>query len=243
MRSNRAKLREPRFMLDAKKHFLTVRTPRVWNGFPREVVEAPSVRVFKDRLDMHMVGMSTDRFDRLAVQGTRRSLLQHHNPKASVLRHSAFLMVQLSQPYIATGKTVALTIYTFVGRVMSLLFKSVDSCPRNCYGNGDCVSGNCRCFLGFLGPDCGRASCPVLCSGNGQYMKGRCLCHSGWKGAECDVPTSQCIDVSCSSHGTCIMGTCICNPGYKGESCEEAMQSNLQASTSMKLQEKLQSFP
>ncbi|XP_036042575.1 teneurin-4 isoform X3 [Onychomys torridus] len=104
---------------------------------------------------------------------------------------------------------------------LTTTIESVDNCPSNCYGNGDCVSGTCHCFLGFLGPDCGRASCPVLCSGNGQYMKGRCLCHSGWKGAECDVPTSQCIDVACSSHGTCIMGTCICNPGYKGESCEE----------------------
>uniref|UniRef100_A0A8C3K781 Teneurin-4 n=1 Tax=Calidris pygmaea TaxID=425635 RepID=A0A8C3K781_9CHAR len=104
---------------------------------------------------------------------------------------------------------------------LTTAIESVDNCPSNCYGNGDCVSGTCHCFLGFLGPDCGRASCPVLCSGNGQYMKGRCLCHSGWKGAECDVPTNQCIDVSCSNHGTCIMGTCICNPGYKGESCEE----------------------
>ncbi|KAF7245377.1 Mucin-6 [Varanus komodoensis] len=54
MRSNGAKRRKPRFHLDARKHFLTVRRPRVWNGLPREVVEAPSVRVFKDRLDMHM---------------------------------------------------------------------------------------------------------------------------------------------------------------------------------------------
>ncbi|KYO31859.1 hypothetical protein Y1Q_0003424 [Alligator mississippiensis] len=104
---------------------------------------------------------------------------------------------------------------------LTTAIESMDNCPSNCYGNGDCVSGTCHCFLGFLGPDCGRASCPVLCSGNGQYMKGRCLCHSGWKGAECDVPTNQCIDVSCNNHGTCIMGTCICNPGYKGESCEE----------------------
>ncbi|XP_038969066.1 teneurin-4 isoform X3 [Rattus norvegicus] len=104
---------------------------------------------------------------------------------------------------------------------LTTTIESVENCPSNCYGNGDCISGTCHCFLGFLGPDCGRASCPVLCSGNGQYMKGRCLCHSGWKGAECDVPTNQCIDVACSSHGTCIMGTCICNPGYKGESCEE----------------------
>ncbi|XP_037377959.1 teneurin-4-like [Talpa occidentalis] len=104
---------------------------------------------------------------------------------------------------------------------LTTAIESVDNCPSNCFGNGDCISGTCHCFLGFLGPDCGRASCPVLCSGNGQYMKGRCLCHSGWKGAECDVPTNQCIDVACSNHGTCIMGTCICNPGYKGESCEE----------------------
>ncbi|XP_048837963.1 teneurin-4 isoform X3 [Brienomyrus brachyistius] len=98
---------------------------------------------------------------------------------------------------------------------------SIDDCPNNCFGNGDCVSGTCHCFSGFRGPDCGRASCPVLCSGNGQYLKGRCVCHSGWKSAECDVPTSQCIDLSCSHHGTCIAGTCICNPGYKGENCEQ----------------------
>ncbi|KAF7239888.1 hypothetical protein EYD10_13481, partial [Varanus komodoensis] len=58
MRFNGAKLREPRFHLGARKHFLTVRTPRVWNELPREVVKAPSGRVFKDRLDMRMVGMS-----------------------------------------------------------------------------------------------------------------------------------------------------------------------------------------
>ncbi|KAF7244516.1 Glutathione peroxidase 7, partial [Varanus komodoensis] len=56
-RSNGAKLREPRFHSDARKHFLTVRTPRVWNGLPREVIEAPSVRVFKERLDIHMVSL------------------------------------------------------------------------------------------------------------------------------------------------------------------------------------------
>uniref|UniRef100_A0A8C2G035 Teneurin-4 n=1 Tax=Cyprinus carpio TaxID=7962 RepID=A0A8C2G035_CYPCA len=98
---------------------------------------------------------------------------------------------------------------------------SIDDCPSNCFGNGDCVAGNCHCFPGFRGPDCSRASCPVLCSGNGQYLKGRCMCHSGWKGSECDVPTNQCIDITCSGHGTCIVGTCICNPGYKGENCEE----------------------
>ncbi|XP_060682601.1 teneurin-4 isoform X6 [Hemiscyllium ocellatum] len=104
---------------------------------------------------------------------------------------------------------------------MTTAIESADECPANCYGNGECMAGTCHCFLGYIGPDCARASCPVLCSGNGQYVKGRCLCHSGWKGAECDIPTNQCLDPSCGNRGTCIMGTCICNSGYKGESCEQ----------------------
>ena len=59
--------------------------------------------------------------DCLAVQGTLKSLLQHHSSKASILQHSAFFTVQLSHPYMTTGKTVALTRWTFVGKVMSLL--------------------------------------------------------------------------------------------------------------------------
>ena len=60
--------------------------------------------------------------DLLAVQGTLKSLLQHHSSKASILRCSAFFTVQLSHPFMATGKTIALTRRTFVGKVMSLLF-------------------------------------------------------------------------------------------------------------------------
>ena len=60
--------------------------------------------------------------DLLAVQGTLKSLLQHHSSKTSILRHSAFLIVQLSRPYMTTGKPIALTRWTFVGKVMSLLF-------------------------------------------------------------------------------------------------------------------------
>ena len=63
-----------------------------------------------------------DWFDLLAVQGTLKSLLQHHNSKASILRSSAFFIVQLSHPYMTTGKTIALTRRTFVGKTMSLLF-------------------------------------------------------------------------------------------------------------------------
>ncbi|XP_005989547.1 teneurin-3 [Latimeria chalumnae] len=103
----------------------------------------------------------------------------------------------------------------------TIIIESVVECPRNCHGNGECVSGSCHCFPGFLGPDCSRAACPVLCSGNGQYSKGRCLCFSGWKGTECDVATTHCIDPHCGNHGICIMGSCVCNSGYKGENCEE----------------------
>ena len=59
---------------------------------------------------------------RAAVHGTLKSLLQHHSSKASILQHSAFFIVQLSHPYMTTGKTIALTRWTFVGKVMSLLF-------------------------------------------------------------------------------------------------------------------------
>ncbi|XP_059410305.1 teneurin-3 isoform X3 [Carassius carassius] len=103
----------------------------------------------------------------------------------------------------------------------TIIIDTLTECPHNCHGNGDCRSGTCHCFPGFLGPDCSRAACPVLCSGNGQYSRGRCLCYSGWKGTECDVPSNQCIDIHCSGHGICIMGTCNCNTGYKGDNCEE----------------------
>ena len=63
-----------------------------------------------------------DWFYLLAFQGTLKSLLQHHSSKASILQRSAFFMVQLSHPYMTTGKTIALTIWTFVGKVMSLVF-------------------------------------------------------------------------------------------------------------------------
>ena len=69
-----------------------------------------------------MISFRMDWLDLLAVQGTLKSLLQHHSSKASVLRYSAFFIVQLSHPYMTTRKTIALTRWTFVGKVMSLLF-------------------------------------------------------------------------------------------------------------------------
>ena len=103
----------------------------------------PSIRVFSNESALHMrwskywsfsfniipskehpelSSFRMDWLDLLAVQGTLKSLLQHHSSKASILWHSAFFTVQLSHPYMTTGKTIALTRRTFVGKVMSLLF-------------------------------------------------------------------------------------------------------------------------
>ena len=71
-----------------------------------------------------LISFRMDWLDLLSVQGTLKSLLQHHSSKASVLHHSAFFTVQLSYPYMTTGKTIALTRWTFVGKVMSLLFNT-----------------------------------------------------------------------------------------------------------------------
>ena len=102
----------------------------------------PSIRVFSNESAPHMrwpkywtfsfsistpkehsglISFRMDWLDLLAVQGTLKSLLQHHSSKASILRCSAFFTVQLSHPYMTTGKTIALTRQTFVGKVMSLL--------------------------------------------------------------------------------------------------------------------------
>ena len=102
-----------------------------------------SIRVFSNESTLHMrwpkywsfsfsiipykeipglISFRMDWLDLLAVQGTLKSLLQHHSSKASILRRSTFFTVQISHPYMTTGKTIALTRWTFVGRVMSLLF-------------------------------------------------------------------------------------------------------------------------
>ena len=74
-----------------------------------------------------LVYFRMDWLDPLAVQGTLKGLFQHHNSKASILQHSAFFMVQLSHPYMTTGKTIALTRRTFVDKVMSLLFNRLST--------------------------------------------------------------------------------------------------------------------
>ena len=78
-------------------------------------------------------------FDILAVQGTLKSLLQHHSSKASILRRSAFFIVQLSHPYMTTEKTIALTRQAFVGKVMSLLFNMLSRLVIAFLPRGKCL--------------------------------------------------------------------------------------------------------
>ena len=92
---------------------VSVRWPKYW-GFSFSI--SPSNEY------SGLISFRIDWFDLPVVQGTLKSLLQHHSSKASILRRSAFFIVQLSHPYMTTGKTIALTRQTFVSKVMSLLF-------------------------------------------------------------------------------------------------------------------------
>ena len=91
---------------------LRMRWPKYWSF---------SLSISPSNEHSGLISFRMDWFDLLAVQGTLKSLLQHHSLKASILRHSAFFTVQLSHPYMTTGKTIALTRQTFVGKVMTLL--------------------------------------------------------------------------------------------------------------------------
>ena len=85
-------------------------------------IRGPRYRISPSNEYSGLISFRMDWFDLLAVQGTLKSLLQHHTSKASILWRSAFFIVQLSHPYMITGKTIALTTGTFVGKVTSLLF-------------------------------------------------------------------------------------------------------------------------
>ena len=103
----------PSITVFSNESTLRMRWPKYWS-FSFSIIpskEHPGLNSFR-----------MDWLDLLAVQGTLKSLLQHHSSKASILWHSAFFSVQLSHPYITTGKTIALTRWTFVGKVISLLF-------------------------------------------------------------------------------------------------------------------------
>ena len=101
----------PRIRVFSKELALCIRSPKIW-----------SFNISPYNEYSELISFRMDWFDLLAVQGTLKNLLQPHSLKASVLRCSAFFMVQLSHPYMTTGKTIALTRRTFVGKVMSLPF-------------------------------------------------------------------------------------------------------------------------
>ena len=103
----------PSIRVFSKEPALHIRWPKYWSF---------SFSISHSSEYSRLISFRTDWFDPLAVQGTLKSLLQHHNSKASVLWRSAFFMVQLLYLYMATEKTIALTMWTFVGKVLSLLF-------------------------------------------------------------------------------------------------------------------------
>ena len=103
----------PSIRVFSNESTLCIRWPKYWSF---------SFRITPSKEHPGLISFSMDWLDLLAVQGTLKSLLQHHSSKASILRRSAFFTVQLSHPYMTIGKTIALTRLTFVGKVMSLLF-------------------------------------------------------------------------------------------------------------------------
>ena len=103
----------PNIRVFSKESALHIRWPKYWNF---------SFNISPSNKYSGLISFRRDWLVLLAVQGTLMNLLQHHSSRASVLRHSAFFIVQLSHPYVTTGKTIALTRWTFVGKVMSLLF-------------------------------------------------------------------------------------------------------------------------
>ena len=102
----------------SKESVFCIKWPKYWNF---------SFSISPSKEYSGLISFRMDRLDLLAVQGTLKSLLQHHSSKALILQHSAFFIVQLSHPYMTTGKTIALIRWTFVGKVMFLLFNSFSS--------------------------------------------------------------------------------------------------------------------
>ena len=103
----------PRIKVFSNESALHIRWPKCWSF---------TFNISPSKEHPGLMSFRTDWLDFLAVQGTLKSLLQHHGSKASVLWHSAFFIVQLSHPYMTTGKTIAWSRQTFAGKVMSLLF-------------------------------------------------------------------------------------------------------------------------
>ena len=109
---------------------LCIRWPKYWSF---------SFNISPSNEHPGLISFRMDWLDRLAVQGTLKSLLQHHSSKAAILRCSAFFIVQLSYPYLTTGKTIALTRWTFVDKVMSLLFNMLSRLVKTFLPRSKCL--------------------------------------------------------------------------------------------------------
>ena len=121
----------PNIRVFSNESTLCMRWPKSWSF---------SFSIIPSKEHPGLISFRMDCLDLLAVQGTLKSLLQHHSSKASVLRRSAFLIVQLSHPYRTTGKTIALTRTTFVGKVMSLLFNMLSRLVITFLPRSKCLS-------------------------------------------------------------------------------------------------------
>ena len=110
----------PSIRVFSDESVLRIRWPKYWSF---------SFSISPSNNHSGLISFRMDWLNLLAVQGTVKSLLQHHRSKASILRHSAFFIVQLSLPYMTTGKTIALNRQTFVGKIMSLLFNMLSRFP------------------------------------------------------------------------------------------------------------------
>ena len=106
----------PSISVFSNESALRIRWPKYWSF---------SFSISPSNEHPGLISFRMDRLDLLAVQGTLKSLLQHHSSKASIFQHSAFFTTQLSHPYLTTGKTIALTRWTFVDKVMSLVLNMV----------------------------------------------------------------------------------------------------------------------
>ena len=121
----------PRIRVFSNESALHIRRPKYWSY---------SFNISPSNEHSGLISFRMDWLDLLAVQGTLKSLLQHHSSKASILQCSGFFIAQLSHPYMTTRKTIGLTRWTFVGKVMSLLFNKLSRMIVNFFPR-------CECFL------------------------------------------------------------------------------------------------
>ena len=120
----------PSIRVFSSESVLRIRWPKYWSF---------SFSISPSNVYSGLISFRMDWLDLLAVQGTLKTLLQHHSSKTSILQHSAFFIVQLSHPYMTSGKTIALTRWTFVGKVMSLFLNMLSRSVITLFPRSKCL--------------------------------------------------------------------------------------------------------